>query len=312
MQEKPLISICIPTYNRCIQLKKVIESIISQEEFQSGKVEVVISDNASEDETENIGRKYAHRYENISYFRNEQNVKDRNYPLVLGKAKGIFRKLNNDTVVWKPGALKEICDVVMQFKDEQPVIFFTNGNAKRCKEGHKSFREFALEISFHMTWIASFGIWEKDCCNISEDFAGCELQLWQTKKLLEMADKKNDVYVYHKKYANVLSVEKKDISYGLYKVFYQNYMSLLMPCAERERLTGNDIEYLEKDLLYRFFTGWVIRWELQDNHLQYSSEENLKEKVFEQYRHKEYWKRYYVIYQIKLLVYKMKRILCKG
>lgn len=56
MQESlPLLSICIPTYNRSTYLRESIESIIHQSEFISGDVEIVISDNASTDNTENIG-----------------------------------------------------------------------------------------------------------------------------------------------------------------------------------------------------------------------------------------------------------------
>ena len=43
---QPLVSICIPTYNRAECLKETIESIICQPEFLEGKVEIVVSDNA--------------------------------------------------------------------------------------------------------------------------------------------------------------------------------------------------------------------------------------------------------------------------
>lgn len=295
-----------------MQLKKVIESIIPQDEFKNGKVEVVISDNASEDETENIGREYAHKYENIKYFRNEQNLKDRNYPIALSRGTGLLRKLNNDTVVLKAGALKEICDIVMKYQDERPVIFFANGNIKRYKKKRVQFREFILNASFQITWIASFSIWSNECDNIAEDEAGCELLLWQVKKLLEAAYRKNDIYIYNKIFGTVLSVEKKNISYGLYKVFYQNYMALLLPYVKMKSLQMDDIEYLEKDLLYRFFTNWTIKWEMQVPSLQYSEEENLKEKIIEQYKNKKYWKHYAQFYKIKLRLYQIRYMLTKN
>lgn len=48
----PYLSLCIPTYNRASYLKNSIETIICQNEFKTGKVEIVISDNASSDDTE--------------------------------------------------------------------------------------------------------------------------------------------------------------------------------------------------------------------------------------------------------------------
>ena len=69
---KPLLSICIPTYNRAEYLKNSIESIICQDEFKNKQVEIVIADNASTDNTESVARPYAQRYENIFYYRNEK------------------------------------------------------------------------------------------------------------------------------------------------------------------------------------------------------------------------------------------------
>lgn len=46
-EKKPLLSICIPTYNRAEYLEKSLESIIRQSEFHSDDVDVVISDNCS-------------------------------------------------------------------------------------------------------------------------------------------------------------------------------------------------------------------------------------------------------------------------
>ena len=63
--DKPLLSICIPTYNRSKYLKNSIESIICQQEFLDGKVEIVISDNASEDDTPSAVKAYTDRYSNV-------------------------------------------------------------------------------------------------------------------------------------------------------------------------------------------------------------------------------------------------------
>ena len=68
---KPLLSLCIPTYNRSQYLKKSIDSIVCQKEFLDGKVEIVISDNASDDDTREVVKPYLRRFANIFYNRNE-------------------------------------------------------------------------------------------------------------------------------------------------------------------------------------------------------------------------------------------------
>ncbi len=84
MQKAPLLSICIPTYNREKYLKECLDSIINQEWFNEQEIEIVISDNASVDNTTEIVKSYQKKYNNIKYFRNEENIwADRNILKIL-------------------------------------------------------------------------------------------------------------------------------------------------------------------------------------------------------------------------------------
>lgn len=121
--DKPLVSICIPTYNRCEQLKVTLDSVVSQPEFIDGRVEVVINDNASDDKTYDLGSEYSSKYENVHYYRNTENIRDRNFPLVLSRVNGVLRKLNNDTFLISKNVLKKLCDVAANYKDTKPQIF---------------------------------------------------------------------------------------------------------------------------------------------------------------------------------------------
>src|SRR5262249_43627784 len=70
---EPLLSICIPTYNRSHFLKECLRSLFAQT-FDHSAVEVIVSDNASTDDTPNVVRKYAERYPIVKYVRNETNI----------------------------------------------------------------------------------------------------------------------------------------------------------------------------------------------------------------------------------------------
>ncbi len=72
--EHPLLSICIPTWNRWYSLQRCINSIIEQDEFKSWDVEIVVSDNDSTDETEAESRLLCNKYANFKYYRNEKNI----------------------------------------------------------------------------------------------------------------------------------------------------------------------------------------------------------------------------------------------
>lgn len=71
MNVYPKISVCIPTYNYGKFIADSIDSVILQT-FKN--FELIIVDNCSDDETEEIVKKYINIYDNIKYFRNKTNV----------------------------------------------------------------------------------------------------------------------------------------------------------------------------------------------------------------------------------------------
>lgn len=68
---KPKVSIGMPVYNGAKTIEKAINSILAQT-FQN--FELIISDNASNDETENICRRFASKDPRIRYMRQNKNI----------------------------------------------------------------------------------------------------------------------------------------------------------------------------------------------------------------------------------------------
>jgi glycosyltransferase involved in cell wall biosynthesis len=86
----PTVSIGMPVYNGANYVRRSVQSLLAQdyEDF-----ELLISDNASTDETESICRELAESDGRIRYFRNETNVgASRNYNRVFRFANGAFFK----------------------------------------------------------------------------------------------------------------------------------------------------------------------------------------------------------------------------
>jgi glycosyltransferase domain-containing protein len=70
MNESALVSIGIPCYNRANLIARAIESALGQD---YANIEVIISDNASTDDTEEVCRAFAARDERVVYIRQETN-----------------------------------------------------------------------------------------------------------------------------------------------------------------------------------------------------------------------------------------------
>lgn len=86
--EIPLVSIAIPTFNRRRSLEKSIESALAQD---YPNVEIIISDNASSDDTNAFCEHLCAKYPKIRYIRNTVNKgSTNNFIKALNEAKGEF------------------------------------------------------------------------------------------------------------------------------------------------------------------------------------------------------------------------------
>jgi len=104
------LSICIPTYNRAKYLPETLNSIINQiDESIRDKVEICISDNASQDNTNQIVESYKAKHPHITYFRWEKNMgADNNYLKVVEIAHGKYCWFLGSDDIIKEGSLGKI------------------------------------------------------------------------------------------------------------------------------------------------------------------------------------------------------------
>ncbi|HEY4156889.1 MAG TPA: glycosyltransferase family 2 protein [Polyangiaceae bacterium] len=70
---RPVLSICVTTYNRAKWLTHSLPLILEQSAPYAGMVEVLVCDNASPDDTEQVASQFL-EHAHFSYYRNEKNV----------------------------------------------------------------------------------------------------------------------------------------------------------------------------------------------------------------------------------------------
>jgi glycosyltransferase involved in cell wall biosynthesis len=304
-KNKPILSICIPTYNRAEYLDKSIASIVSQKEFISEDVELVISDNVSTDNTEEVVRKYQKQHKNIFYSKNEENISDKNFPMVIGNANGIFRKLCNDTLIFLDGSINYMLSAIKDNIDIKPVLFFMNNSNKRRRRQRytvDNFDSFVKITSIWIGWIASFGLWEDDYVKIEDKYAGCEIHLWQAKVLLEIVEKKGEGIIDNVHLFSIQDLKKKDLSYGLYQVIYKNYLGLYQQYLAKQVLSKNIYKYFRKNLLFDFFLPWIINFHFTQNKYEISTDDDIVKLISGEYRHDTYY--LYFCLKLKIIIFK--------
>lgn len=292
MNKDILLSICIPTYNRAEILDQTLQKIFSNPDFDKDKVEVIVSDNASTDDTSEIVSKYPE----AKYYKNIVNIKDKNFSLSLSYATGRYLKLFNDTLEFKPQALKKIIDTIEKHSENENLFFYTNlFTNSNCTKEIVSKKEFINEVSYYSTWIANFGVWREDYNKIEEKDRYTELQFAQVDWTYKLINNGKKTTIYFQDLYNIATPNKKG-GYNVFNTFVNNYLYII----KQEKLPLIVYEH-EKYRLYKHFVyPWLITLLITENKKYNYDMEGVYKIIFKKY----WYTSYFYFFQLMFLLKK--------
>jgi glycosyltransferase involved in cell wall biosynthesis len=137
---EPLVAIGIPTYNRAPSLERAIESVLAQD---YSNLELVISDDASEDATTTLCEEFRKRDSRVRYIRQQTNLGvSTNFVEVFKRSRGdFFMWLGSDD--WLDSSYVSQC---LQVLLEQPDHALVCGKAKYFEGEKFLFEEDAINL----------------------------------------------------------------------------------------------------------------------------------------------------------------------
>lgn len=198
----PKLSICIPTYNRANYLKDCLNSIVEQFENKeiSDQIEVVISDNASTDNTTQVVKEFQTKFKNIKYFRNDTNLGvDRNILNMVKKSTGEYCLPIGDDDGFLPGSLSYILNKIKTLDYPyygintwgydggliNPVLKHPNLNIEE-DISYKSLKDYSHTIDKYIDFVGGF-------CGLSQIF---KREKWQSFEEKEKYIGTNAIHLY--------------------------------------------------------------------------------------------------------------------
>ena len=247
---EPLLSICIPTYNRLEILIRTIDSIYADvTEDMFNMFEVVVSDNSKEHECQALVNKYSH-YQNFHYYTTVcEGFLNSYYALSYGKGK--YLKLHNNTALLKKGALCHMINLIKQNAQERPGIFFTDGYRLKGKVVHCSnYEDFMYVASYFSSWSTGFGIWKDDFdqakgVDLNNFFPQTSLFVTQNEKQSFIVDDYN-LFV-------TQNVPQKG-GYNIFKAFSVDYLNMIKSQRDKNYITDKCYNYIKQSLLFGFLS----------------------------------------------------------
>jgi abequosyltransferase len=284
-----LLSVCIPTYNRDTYLEKCLQSIVKQV-GNNPQVEVIISDNVSNDNTPDVCEGFVRQFDNVKYFVNETNIgADKNIISVLKLGKGKYLKLLNDYCEFSEGGLLKILDIVTKHTSTREVLFFLNGvSYLKKKEFHLTtgLNEFLAVASFWSTWIGAVGIWKEDFCKVMENYQFKTTNFLQTELLFESVLLKKKAVTYSRSFMTAHEVINKKTGYNFFELFINSYFNILIASLKEEKKISWLAYYREKN---RFFADFIFFWyknvKIKNRHSTDISPTGVERLVFKSYKY---------------------------
>ncbi|MBP3818275.1 MAG: glycosyltransferase [Butyrivibrio sp.] len=157
---KPILSICIPTYNRKQRLLELLELI---REYNVNKIPILVFDNASTDGTQKSLQSYVERGE-IIYFRNEKNLgHDGNYLRMIEEGRkyaqyslwlGDDDRITADFFIDIPKKLAEDMPELLVLNSQGYTNSFVRRNVKKVLKATKFLKmRFSLPNSYDIHYI---------------------------------------------------------------------------------------------------------------------------------------------------------------
>ncbi|MGJ5629989.1 glycosyltransferase family 2 protein [Nostoc sp. CALU 1950] len=137
---QPRLSIGLPVYNGEKFIKAAIDSLLAQtfEDF-----ELIISDNASTDKTEEICRAYAEQDKRICYYRNDKNIGcARNFNRVFKLSSGEYFKWAAYDDLHSPDFIKKCVEVL----DQDPSIILCHSQAYFIDEQGNYLQNYNIKL----------------------------------------------------------------------------------------------------------------------------------------------------------------------
>lgn len=297
---KPLISICIPTYNRASNLDICLKSIFEQIE-DDDRFQIVISNNNSSDYTEEIIEKYINKYQAmIKYNKNNKNIgASKNFLKVLDIAEGKYLLLHGDDDYFINGSIYELYNVVKENMDKSVIFLNVLDNSKSIIE-FETIGKFMNHVSIgNSTFMSSLMFRKRDYDKIENRNEFLESNLQQVYLLFSILKNCPKSIVYNN-YMFTYGENNLDISYSWSKIFIENVLTILKYLYDNKWINSSEYDY-EKENHLRYF---IMRWITIFKNINKLDEKNKKE-ILDQIR-KNYCNEIYyedAINSVKEIVY---------
>lgn len=269
------LTIAIPTYNRCELLKQTLDSVLKQ---NRDDIEIIVSDNASNDGTFELIKKYQH-IKNFRYVYNKTNLgMDRNFLNCIQQSRGEYLEFLSDDDILLPGAVDKVISYIDDYSpDYINLNSFTYSEEKfdencikpaRIKLGQDLITEdksvYVQILGVYLTYISATIVKMKDFKNIKNMERYVGTYFLHAHLVLESLKNANAKVIITKE-PYLAAKNNNSGGFDLYEVWIKQYKNLLLGTAVNNGFNKTQMKKIYVNDVNGFIKDSIIKYRVTDN-----------------------------------------------
>ena len=260
--KQPILSICIPIYNRLNYLEKMLARFTEDKELFEEQIHLFISDNCSEDDLRACCEKYSREGLKIEYVRNEENIgADKNFEQCFQRGKGRYTWLLGSDDIPVKGFLRKLLPLLQAKNYGLFHVSLTSERNPSLVE-FEGCNEMMVAMHINITFMSSNII-------ASDKFKLEDLKNYRNTNLIQisayltaMTSSSVNAMLYMGNPFEPGSDIANNGGFNFYKVFVENFYCILNEYVEKGVLTPATIERVKRVEFHNYLCRFFVRYNL--------------------------------------------------
>lgn len=252
------LSLCIPTYNRAECLRQQLERLLKLDAKALSRLEIIVSDNCSQDDTMTVAQKYKQRLR-FSYLRNEQNLgADRNFLQCLEKAQGKYVWLLGDDDYLQTTHMNKLLDELDAHEYGLAHIRVKGRDRKELRR-YDDTDEFLCEVAVQITFMSSNIVRSRFIhdVDLTQYF---DTSLLQVPLYIHAAQQSKENLFVNLPFFDSGTQTQNNGGYNVFEVFVKN-LSEMYEEAEENGISARGLMVIKNkisDFIFPYFFNYVV------------------------------------------------------
>lgn len=251
----PLLSICIPIYNRSKFLENMLEVFLKNKAYFVEKVQLYISDNCSEEDLQSVCTKFKNKGLNLQYHRNATNLgMDGNFENCFKNAIGKYVcLLGSDDI-----PCDDFFEKVLPILENQDcgVVHISPQLNDLSQKSYNNPDDFLIDLGVMITFISNNIVNAKYIQTINYSVYKGTLLTQVPLYLKAIISSKQNLLI---DYDWIRKDYKRATTngYNLFKVFVDNLLGIMYEPVKEKLIKPSTYDIVKKKIYKYFLMGWI-------------------------------------------------------